>query len=61
MTDEMFRKAEYYHRVHKTVMEQWTEGGMQDCWMDARGNLCIRYESGRWWHYKEREGCVEWW
>lgn len=48
--------------AHKESFEKWQEGAMTDFWRDERGNLCIKYESGKWWHYRTSEsGSVEWW
>ena len=53
---EMAKLAE---KAHKEDTENWTDGTMECFWFDNDGNLCIRYNSGKWWHYKKRkEG---WW
>ena len=36
---------------HKQAFETWSEGGISKFWFDANHNLCIQYESGRWWRY----------
>lgn len=40
-----------WHR-HSQACEGWNEGGIAEYWNDENGHLCIRYESGKWWHYK---------
>lgn len=55
------KKADYFYHLHKQAFGTWKEGSMKDCWRDAEGNLCICYESGKWWHYRENNGNVEWW
>lgn len=49
-------------KAHKEAFEEWREGAISDVWRDEQGILCIRYESGNWWHYRiTGSGCVEWW
>ena len=43
---------------HKAAWENWPNGEPVKSWFDAEGNICIEYESGKWWHYNE-DG--EWW
>lgn len=38
---------------HKSAFENWREGEVKEYWIDDDGYLCIRYESGEWWHYKD--------
>ena len=38
---------------HKQAVENWTEGEPVKVWFDMNHNLCIEYESGKWWHYNE--------
>lgn len=55
---EMAKLAE---KAHKEATENWTDGIMECFWFDNDGNLCIRYGSGKWWHYKETKEGYEWW
>lgn len=48
-------KAEYAMKVHKKAVEQWNEGEIADIWEDISGYLCVRYQSGEFWHYKDLE------
>lgn len=50
-----------YMEKHKEAFENWKEGVIADVWRDEEGNLCIRYESGKWWHYRRNADGVEWW
>lgn len=36
---------------HQSLFEQWEHGEIAETWRDAAGILCIRYQSGKWWHY----------
>lgn len=36
---------------HRESVEEWREGEPVKAWFDFEGNLCIEYESGKWWHY----------
>lgn len=48
--------------VHKKAFESWEEGGIAKVWRDEAGILCVEYDSGRWWHYRETDsGGIEWW
>ena len=59
---EEMNEAINYMEAHKKAFEEWQEGAMMDVWRDEQGNLCIKYESGKWWHYRTSEsGSVEWW
>lgn len=47
---------------HRKCCEKWQEGEPERAWKDCDGYLCIRYESGRWWHYRwEADGHLVWW
>lgn len=46
---------------HKSATEEWTHGIPEKSWTDKYGILCIMYEDGSWWHYKEKNGNLEWW
>lgn len=37
---------------HRQVCESWDEGFIAEYWQED-GCLCVRYESGKWWHYKD--------
>lgn len=48
---------------HKKAFEAWTEGNIVKCWEEENGAICVRYESGKFWHYKHNvvSGALEWW
>ena len=52
------QKAIEYYNNHKSCFETWQEGNIKKIWLDKDSNLCIEYESGRYWHYNESG---EWW
>lgn len=54
----MEQKAIEAYTRHKAASETWSEGNIKRTWVDDDGNLCIEYESGRWWHYNDKG---EWW
>lgn len=43
------------YEAHKSATDCWKEGNVKDFWIDDDGNLCIMYDSGKWWHYKDLE------
>ena len=43
---------------HKKAFEKSRFGEIDKVWIDKDGFVCIQYESGDWWHYKENG---EWW
>lgn len=45
-------------KKHRETIENWTDGTPVRSWVDEDGNLCVEYESGRWWHYNKMG---EWW
>lgn len=58
MADEVRRFA----YVHKQAFENgWTHGSVKYAWYDADGVLCIMYQDGNWWHYRDADGNIEWW
>ena len=44
--------------AHHEAFGKWEEGDRVEMWKDENGNTCVRYESGKWWHYNEKG---EWW
>ena len=53
MKNELLERAELAMERHKEFIEEWKEGGVSEAWIDENNNLCVRYESGRWFHYKD--------
>lgn len=55
-------RAIRFYSKHRSFWENWEHGNIKDIWVDEDGYLCIKYESGTWYHYKETEkGELEWW
>lgn len=52
------QRAKELYESHKKAFEQWSEGEIKKIWIDNDGNICIEYDSGKWWHYNENG---EWW
>ncbi len=58
--------AEFCMAEHKKAFEFWREGGIVNYWKEENGVICVQYESGNWWHYRQNnkilaEPCLEWW
>lgn len=49
----MEQKASECYQKHKQAFSNWKEGEIADIWIDKNGLLCIKYDSGNWWHYAE--------
>ena len=48
--------------IHMKAFENWREGKVAEVWFDEDNILCIKYESGNWWHYKlNDDNNLEWW
>lgn len=50
--------ANRYYAAHKSAAGLWDEGQPVKVWYDPDGNICIEYESGKWWHYSNNG---QWW
>ena len=50
--------ANRYYAAHKSAAGLWDEGQPVKVWYDPDGNICIEYESGKWWHYSNNG---KWW
>ncbi len=62
MTAIDIRFAAKCERIHQKAVEHWQDGKSVEVWKNECGILCITYESGRWWHYKqEGDGSIVWW
>lgn len=56
------KQIEKIYQIHKCAYENWKEGAPVESWSDEQGNICIKYESGNWWHYNfESNGELIWW
>lgn len=47
--------------AHRAAHTQWTHGEPVEIWRDEYYFLCVRYEDGNWWHYRQTETGYEWW
>lgn len=57
--EEMIDRA---YREHKEAFENWEEGKPVDSWEEDGCDICIRYESGKFWHYKDLDlPFITWW
>lgn len=62
MKDEaLMDRAKQYAKAHIDACDNWPHGRIDDVWIDKSGHICIQYEDGSWWHYKEEAGEVTWW
>lgn len=52
---------DFFMNEHKNAMENWKEGNIIEHWIDENDCMCIRYQSGNWWHYRIVNSIVEWW
>ena len=50
-----------FYNTHKNACKNWKEGKPVDVWKDENENICIKYTSGNWWHYKIKDNKVIWW
>lgn len=50
--------AERCYAAHKSAAGTWDDGQPVKVWYDPDGNLCVEYESGKWWHYSNNG---QWW
>lgn len=48
-------------KAHMAAFEVWPHGLIKETWTDEGGNLCIRYQDGMYWRYKEEDGHIIWW
>ena len=60
MTDlEMIDRA---YTEHRQAFEVWEHGEPVRAWHEAGCDICIEYESGKWWHYKNLDlPFITWW
>ena len=49
------------YQEHKSMFENWTYGEPVKSWKDKDGNTCIKYESGKWFHYRKNNNFLEFW
>lgn len=47
--------------AHYMAHKRWAHGDPVEIWKDEYEFLCVRYEDGSWWHYRQTETGYEWW
>ena len=56
-----FMTAKQFYNFHRSQFDTWEHGEIKKTWIDENGNTCIMYQSGKWWHYKNKDGKVIFW
>lgn len=59
--EELKALAKNYTQKHMNACEDWREGKPVRIWRAENGVVCIEYESGKWWNYKQTASGLEWW
>lgn len=55
-------RAEWFAEQHRKAFEVWEHGDIMDIWSNQHGTICIVYDDGCWWRYREKAGgVIEWW
>ena len=49
------------YEFHRSIFEHWEYGAIAESWTDEQGNLCIRYDSGIWFHYRRNCSEINFW
>lgn len=48
--------------AHRKAFDTWENGNIDKVWLDDNKNICIKYTSGKWWHYSvSKSGEWMWW
>ncbi|WP_412251132.1 hypothetical protein [Monoglobus pectinilyticus] len=48
--------------AHRKAFDTWENGNIDKVWLDDNKNICIKYTSGKWWHYSvSQSGDWMWW
>lgn len=50
--DAMEKQVSLAYERHMFFVKDWPYGKPTKAWFDNDGNICVEYESGKWWHYK---------
>ena len=37
--------------AHRKAFDIWENGSIDKVWLDDNKDICIKYTSGKWWHY----------
>lgn len=57
----MSKRVLEVYQEHKAMFDSWEYGEPVKAWTDSNGNLCIRYQSGKWFHYRKNNSMLEFW
>lgn len=60
MKDSITAKALAFAEKHVGACEDWSHGQAKGSWINEKGDICIQYEDGCWWYYRETDGCLVW-
>lgn len=52
---KMLELVDRAYSSHKSSMEHWQDGEPVKAWFEDGCDICVEYESGNWWHYKDLE------
>lgn len=61
MDKELLLIANQLYKIHKKTWESWPYEDIKKIWKDERGNICVKYKNGTWFHYSRKNGHLEWW
>lgn len=50
---ELIELSKLAYDRHKFFRSDWDEGEPIEAWFDEDRNVCVKYASGKWWHYKD--------
>lgn len=53
--------VELAYQTHKQAFSSWREGQPVESWVEPGCDICVKYESGKWWHYRNLLTEPEWW
>lgn len=64
---DLMQRVEDYVKMHKEILSispllcgSWDKGDIKGIWQETDGTVCISYENGQWFHYREEDGKVVW-
>lgn len=61
LIDEAKRYSKAHIKATEGTGEPWKHGAIHNVWVDDNKAVCVQYEDGCWWHYKEEGGAIKWW
>ena len=54
--------AKQFYNFHRSQFDIWEHGEIAKTWIDENGNVCIMYQSDKWWHYDvDKKGNIIFW